>query len=217
MLINEIDQVDDAADYQTGHPEFEELTLEGDSGEQIELIAPRMELVPETVPWLQRKETVRYMGADFSGWSEEELTRRINLETETQRMREIIDDEKALNWYIRCDGRVIGNVNISSIATIDGVKSGVMAILIGDPAYWGRKIARRVNRKVIDWAFSKGGFTTLKARIVEQNVGSIKSFESLGFRPVGTEVEGVLDGEPMNWRIYAVDRAGWQTGPDRAD
>jgi hypothetical protein len=108
MLINEIDQVDDAADYQAGHPEFEELTLEGDSGEQIELIAPRMELVPETVPWLQRKETVRYMGADFSGWSEEELTRRIN-------------------------------------------------------------------------------------------------------------VEGVLDGEPMNWRIYEVDRVAWQTGPDRAD
>lgn len=63
--------------------------------------------------------------------------------------------------------------------------------------------------EVIDWAFTKGGFTKLSARIVEQNVGSIRSFESLGFTSVGEEVEGTLDGKPQKWRLYEIRKEQW--------
>jgi len=202
---------DDLIKYQEGHPEYEELVVTGHPDFEINLVAPSLSFVEKTIPWLHHKEVVEFMGADFSGLSEEELQSQINVGSETARMNEIIEDKSALNWYIKCDGQIIGNVNVNSIVVDGADKYGVMAILIGDPAYWGKKIARVINKQMIDWLFSKCGFTKLKARIVQQNIGSIKSFESLGFEKIGTEIDGERDGKPLVWNLYEVSKEQWQS------
>lgn len=207
---------EDFLKYRAGHPEYEELEITGHPEFRLELVAPSLGFVNKTVPWLHHWEIVQFMGADFSNLNGGELKQKINLESEIARMSKIVEDKSALNWYIKCDDQIVGNVNINSIKVDEEQKSGVMAILIGDPAYWGKKIARVINRQVIDWAFAKGGFTKLRARIVQQNIGSIKSFESLGFKEIGTEVDGELDGKALVWNLYEVSKEQWQSNPAKS-
>jgi RimJ/RimL family protein N-acetyltransferase len=61
---------------------------------------------------------------------------------------------------------------------------------------------------VLDWAFNEGGFDRLLARIKKENVGSIKSFEALGFEYTGDEMEEA-HGQTLQWRHYEMTKEHW--------
>jgi RimJ/RimL family protein N-acetyltransferase len=45
------------------------------------------------------------------------------------------------SWMIEVQGRVVGNITINSIydsTKKEGVRAGNLAILIGDPSFWGQ-------------------------------------------------------------------------------
>lgn len=146
------------------------------------------------------------MGADFS---------ELSTATEEDRLKKIIESNDEYSWMIELDGKVVGNTCINSIdeqTKKRGHRSGSMAILIGDKNVWGKKIARNVNTAVLDWAFNEGGFESLLARIKEENIGSIKSFEALGFEPSGHETE-LAHGQKLNWNLYTMTKEKWLQRP----
>ncbi|MBD3270117.1 GNAT family N-acetyltransferase [Candidatus Peregrinibacteria bacterium] len=195
----------DLENYLENHPDFEELEIEHPN-HQIRLVAPSVNYVPESVEWLRRPEVAQLMGADYSEYSADELQTKINQNSELERIQKIIEEKDSLYWMIECDGKIIGTPCISGIKESTKEKVGTMVIIIGDPSYWGKGIAKAVNQKVINWAFEKGNFTKLEAWILEDNTRSIKSFESLGFKQVSSEYDGTHNGKPALWRKYELDK-----------
>ncbi len=191
------------SDYSSHHPHYSELEVDDHpDGLSIRLIEPDLAHAPASLAWLSQKEVGQHMGADFSD---------VSLEGEQKRLQEIIDSDDQYNWMIELDGTVVGNVCINSIkeqSKAHECRAGSMAILIGDTNAWGKKIARHVNKVVIDWAFNEGGFEALCARIKEENIASIKSFAALGFELSHTEKESTNKGE-IQWNHYKMTKENW--------
>lgn len=188
-----------ASDYELSHAGYREIDVPRDNNETIRLVAPDTAYAPQSVAWLSDPEIFQYMGADFS---------HISLDGEIRRLEEILNNQDAYNWMIECQGRIVGNACINSIdeQTKDkGHKAGTMAILIGEKELWNQRIGRDVNKAIINWAFTEGGFEELHARIMEQNIGSQKSFEKLGFVKTSEE-----DGNDRRWLHFSMTKDQWQ-------
>jgi RimJ/RimL family protein N-acetyltransferase len=179
--------------YLESHPGYEEIDL-GD----IKLIEPGLEHATDSLQWVSVDNVVRHMGADFSNPS---------LAGERKRIQEIIESPDRYSWMINCEGKLIGNVGINDIAEETekaGMKTGSMAILIGDPEFWKKGIATRVCTAVLEWAKTKGKFEAMAARALEENAGSRRTLEKLGFIETGTEpYDGPADGRPISvWHNF---------------
>lgn len=195
----------EASDYELRHPRYQTLEVSHPNTKlNIRLIEPHTYHAPESLKWLSQPEIGQHMGADFSD---------VSLATETKRLQDMIDSTDEYNWMIELNENVIGNVCINSIAErtkADNCRSGSMAILIGDRDSWGKQIARYVNRAVLDWAFMNGGFAMLHARIMLENIGSMKSFTALGFEETGTEEEK-MDDKMIRWNHYRMTKENFLT------
>jgi len=193
----------DSSAYSFNHPNYRELEVrDHPDGFAIRLIEPDLSYAPASLAWLAQEEVGQHMGADFSD---------LSLEGEQRRLQEVIDSTDQYNWMIELDGNVIGNSCINSIEEQSkkyGCKAGSIAILIGDKNVWGKKIARYVNKAMIDWAFNEGGFDELYARIMEENISSMKSFAALGFELSDTEIESA-HGKEMHWNHYKMTKDMW--------
>lgn len=181
--------------YTDAHPGYEEIDL-GD----ITLIEPDLAHAAPSLSWVGIDDVVRHMGADF---------RNPSLAGEEERIQKIIDSPDRYSWMIECDGKLIGNVGINDIAEETekaGVRAGSMAILIGDPAFWKKGIATRVCSAVLEWAKTKGGFRVITARALEENTGSRRTLEKLGFTETGTEpYDGIPDGRAVSvWHNFTL-------------
>lgn len=66
-------------------------------------------------------------------------------------------------------------------------------LVVGDPAFRGRGIGRRVVRLLVERARERG-MRTLRVRVYADNVRMRRVLEGLGFRPAGTGAEG---GRPL--------------------
>lgn len=177
--------------YQDSHPGYEELTV-GD----IRLITPSLDHASASLSWVQSLDVVQYMGADFPSPT---------LEGEEKRIRDIISNPDEYSWMIESGGSVIGNVFIGSIAEMTakyGVKAGTLTILIGDTNFWGKGIATSVCSAVLNWA-KRNEFRVMTARALQENEGSIKTLQKLGFEETGTEpYEGLVHGKKSAWKNF---------------
>ncbi len=177
--------------YRESHPGYEELTVGA-----IRLIEPGLDHASASLKWVRSLDVIQYMGADFPSPS---------IEGEEKRLREIIANTDEYSWMIESGGRIIGNVNINSIAETtakQGVKAGNLTVLIGDTEFWGKGIATSVCSAILDWA-KRSGFRLITARVLQENVGSIKTLQKLGFEETGTEpYEGSVHGKKSEWRKF---------------
>lgn len=88
------------------------------------------------------------------------------------------------------DGRYIGNVSITNINTAN--RSGASNILIGDHSCWGHGIGSEAYKLLLDYAFNERGFHRIEARVLEDNIASIKMHQKCGYRIEGTLREAVF-------------------------
>lgn len=88
------------------------------------------------------------------------------------------------------DGRYIGNVSITNINSVN--RSGASNILIGDHSCRGRGIGLEAYKLLLDYAFNERGFHRIDARVLEDNIASIKMHQKCGYRIEGTLREAVF-------------------------
>ena len=161
------------------------------------LIRPGLSSAQASVEWLRDPEIGKYMGADFSD---------ISIETEEKRLQDIIDSDDEYNWSIEVNGIIVGNIAIREIKEKTkefGKKAGLLSILIGDKYLWGKGLATKCESSVLSWAFNEAGFEIISARVLPNNIGSIKALEKTGFKPNGTEPFS----DTIEWQKYILEKS----------
>ena len=184
--------------YTASHPRYRELVAEN-----MRLIEPDLQHASESLSWIGNIDIVAFMGADFPSPT---------LEGEYERLQKILASTDEYSWMIECDGKVIGNVCINTIAETTqkcGMRAGNLTILIGDKNYWQKGIGNKACSAVVEWAFSDGGFVVITARALQENVASIKTLQKLGFTETGTGTESygsLVHGKPSSWRNFRIEK-----------
>lgn len=182
--------------YHTTHPHFRELTAD-----DVKLVELDKNHASESLSWVKDLDVVQYMGTDFPDPT---------VEGELDRIEAIRKNEDEYSWMIEHEGRIIGNVCINSIKETSGKfgkKAGNLTVLIGDKNFWGKGYGAKVCQAVLDWAFNEAKFEAMAARALQENIASIKTLHSLGFRETRTEpYEGLIHGKPSSWRNFKLER-----------
>lgn len=187
----------DKQHYLFTHPGYKEINIPEYKDHSLRLIVPTIAYAKESLDWVSDKEVGQYVGADFS---------HVSLDGEKERLEEIINNTDGYNWLIEFDGKVIGNVNISSLEETTkefGVKAGSLNFIIGDKKLWGKGITTLAVKHILAWAFERNSFKIIKSRVIPQNKGSIAVLLKSGFLEYGKEnYDGPDIGEPTWYVTY---------------
>jgi RimJ/RimL family protein N-acetyltransferase len=90
---------------------------------------------------------------------------------------------------VKTDGewRDVGVVNVSDLDDVPEV-----GLFIGEVALWGRGIGTAGVNFAVDWLADQG-YDRARSRIMEDNDGSIRLFEKVGFEHVGPARPGEIE------------------------
>lgn len=133
--------------------------------------------------------------ADAAGWVERALDASV--------------DRK---WAITIDGsdEAVGFVALFGLERQLGPE---LAVLVGDPAAWGRGVAREAERQACNRAFRDHGAHRIHAEIPATNEAAQKVVTFLGFRCEGVMRAAIRRGEErvdnQVWGLLPEDFTGW--------
>jgi len=141
-----------------------------------------------SINFLIRPLKIRDINNNYISWfSDEKVTeyleaRNISIQDSKQYL---IDGIKKCNYYIYaiCDEKTdthIGNIKIGPIRRFDGVSD--LVTIIGDKNYWGKGVASKAIKLIIQKSFTEGGLRKFSASIDSNNVGSLKAYQKAGFK-----------------------------------
>lgn len=85
--------------------------------------------------------------------------------------------------YAICDKHTsdhIGNIKIGPIRRLDGVSD--LVTVIGDRQYWGKGVASKAIKKIINYSFLNSGLRMFSASIDSNNIGSLNAYLRAGFK-----------------------------------
>ncbi len=117
--------------------------------------------------------------------------------------RRITGDSKNLLKGIMVDAQLIGYVIVEDVDVLNGKCE--VAIVIGDPNWWGKGIGKTVVAELLQYCFDKLGLHRVLAVIARGNVRSEALFKHLGFTHEGTLREATLiDGEHVDLLCYSL-------------
>lgn len=113
-------------------------------------------------------------------------------------------------WAVRRDGRLIGHAEIKGTDTVDGYE--IIYALAADQ--WGEGLGTEVARTLIDYGFNTLDLDQVHATVAEENSGSWKLLERIGFDHVRdndehdhvTRVYSLTD-QIVTWRRPLADPA----------
>jgi RimJ/RimL family protein N-acetyltransferase len=119
------------------------------------------------------------------------------------------DDRK---WAITIDGTddAVGFVALFGLGRQLGPE---LAVLVGDPAAWGRGVAREAERQACNRAFSEHGAHRIHAEIPATNQAAQKVVTFLGFQREGVMRAAIRRGDEridnQVWGLLPEDFTGW--------
>jgi RimJ/RimL family protein N-acetyltransferase len=105
-----------------------------------------------------------------------------------------MDRSRDRKWAVTIDGddQPVGFV---ALFGLDRDLGPELAVLIGDPAAWGRSVAREAERQACITAFDEYGAHRVHAEIPATNVAAQKVVTHLGFRREGVMRRAIRRGE----------------------
>ncbi len=118
-------------------------------------------------------------------------------------------------WAITIDGsdEAVGFVALFGLERQLGPE---LAVLVGDPAAWGRGVAREAERQACNRAFRDHGVHRIHAEIPATNEAAQKVVTFLGFRCEGVMRAAIRRGDErvdnQVWGLLPEDFTGWD-GP----
>ena len=100
-------------------------------------------------------------------------------------------DESRIIWSILVKGpKHIGNVSLQRIDLIN--RSAEIAIVIGEPDYYGKGVATFAVKEICEHGFKKLGLNRIWSGTAATNIGMQKVFEKLGFKKEGIFKEAMF-------------------------
>jgi len=118
-----------------------------------------------------------------------------------------MDNGPDLKWAITIDG-ADDAVGFVALFGVDRDVGPELAVLVGEPAAWGKGVARAAERLACAHAFDELGVHRIHAEIPATNQAAQKVVTSLGFRHEGTLKRAILRGEE------AIDNQIWGLLPE---
>jgi RimJ/RimL family protein N-acetyltransferase len=114
----------------------------------------------------------------------------ITPEIELDWIKSAISEENSKRFAILADGVYIGNIQLTSICEND---SAQYHIFIGDRGYWGRGIAYKASRLILDFAKYNLNLKSVYLIVKSENLYAIKLYEKCGFNIVSDEIKMVIN------------------------
>lgn len=126
-----------------------------------------------------------------------------------ERAMETGEDRK---WAITIDGSGDA-VGFVALFGLDRQLGPELAVLVGEPAAWGKGVAREAERQACIRAFSDHGAHRIHAEIPATNAAAQKVVTFLGFRCEGVMRAAIRRGEEridnQVWGLLPEDFTGW--------
>jgi [ribosomal protein S5]-alanine N-acetyltransferase len=138
-----------------------------------------------------------------AAFTDEDARRWVERATETSRDRK---------WAILLDGgeEPVGFVALFGLERDTGPE---LAVLVGDPAAWGKGVAREAERQACIHAFSEHDAHRIHAEIPATNRAAQKVVTHLGFRREGVMRQAIRRGEEVVdnevWGLLPEEFTGW--------
>ena len=105
-----------------------------------------------------------------------------------------MDTSADRKWAITIDGDDAA-VGFVALFGLDRELGPELAVLVGDPAAWGKGVAREAERQACNRAFSEHGAHRIHAEIPATNVAAQKVVTYLGFQREGVMREAIRRGD----------------------
>jgi len=123
-----------------------------------------------------------------------------------------MDTSADRKWAITIDGED-GAVGFVALFGLDRQLGPELAVLVGDPAAWGRGVAREAERQACNRAFSDHGAHRIHAEIPATNGAAQKVVTFLGFQREGVMRAAIRRGDEridnQVWGLLPEDFTGW--------
>ena len=123
-----------------------------------------------------------------------------------------MDTSRDRKWAITIDD---GDDAVGFVALfgLDRDTGPELAVLVGEPAAWGKGVAREAERQACNHAFTDHGTHRVHAEIPATNVAAQKVVTFLGFRREGVMRGAIVrEGEAIDneiWGLLPGDFTGW--------
>jgi RimJ/RimL family protein N-acetyltransferase len=127
-----------------------------------------------------------------------------------------MDTGRDRKWAIVLDGggEPVGFVALFGLARETGPE---LAVLVGDPAAWGKGVAREAERQACIQAFHEHGAHRIHAEIPATNRAAQKVVTHLGFKREGVMRNAIRrEGEAVDnevWGLLPEEFTGWESEP----
>jgi len=119
--------------------------------------------------WRNDPEVFKFTGVVYSN--------EVTLESELNWIKNVITKKDDYRCAIIADGVYVGNVYITNIKD----KEGEYHIFIGNKAYWGKGIATKASKLIIQYGFEHLKLKNIFLNVRKENVTAIKLYNDLGF------------------------------------
>jgi RimJ/RimL family protein N-acetyltransferase len=77
----------------------------------------------------------------------------------------------------------IGHIGLYDIDYVS--RKAEVGMLIGEQTYWGKGIGFAITEAIVEFAFAQLNLHNIQARVLENNLASLRVFEKLGFKKDG--------------------------------
>jgi RimJ/RimL family protein N-acetyltransferase len=178
-------------------------------GKTISLIPPNSDHVNLYFKWLNHSKVRKY-----ARWELPVTTEDIKkwFEPQEGRVPHVIVFEL---WHKK-DKKPIGEVGLSEIDWINGWAN--VFLFIGEPEYWGKKIATEGAKMIIEYAFNELNLKILQAGAAIENISSWSVSEKIGFKYRGKELDDFyLDGKYIEGKCYRLSKEDWLNSKKNID
>jgi len=169
----------------------------------LRLIAPDVVRdAPNGVEWLHGvvgRETLGLMGVADAHNKESDL------ETETERITQMIESKDELAWMLERDGKVVGVIEVR-LKDSEYLPAPNVSTMIGDPTYRGQGLGTAAKHAIIQYMFNDYGADALYARHLTRNTISAAGLRELNFQNDGLVYS---DNDGLEWQNMILPKAGY--------
>lgn len=169
------------------------------------------ELIPFNKKFINNENNIK---SNYYSWAENEIVTKHNIhglmpksKKEMESFFDDIENNKILCFAIigKKENIHVGNISLQRFDWIN--RSAELAIIIGEPDYYGKGIGTAACKAIVDHGFNKLNLERCWSGTAETNIGMQKIFEKLGFKKEGEFINAMfLDGRYVNIYEYGLIR-----------